>query len=401
MRIAAINDTFFHSTGQIMRDVASHAIAAGAEMTMFTSALERLAFSMPGHEYYGTPEEMLYHREAGRRTGLNGCFDEAGTRRLVQRLEELDVQLIHLHNIHGFSMHLPTLFDFVTRRDIPVVWTMHGCWPFTGNCTHYTAAGCGRWREGCGNCPQLERWPWSDRDETALLWEMKRQLFTGVPRLTMVGCSAWIAGEARKSFLSGCDIRTIFNGVNLNVFHPVDSDFRQRHGLEGKTILLGVADDWLRRKGLQSMIALADRLDERYQLVLAGTNERVEAMLPSRILPVRSMRDKSALAQLYSAADIFLQTSQEDNFPTVNVEALACGTPVITFDVGGCPDALDESCGRVVPAGDVDAMLAAIREQTATHAMTQEACLRRAAYFSTERMCAEYLALYQELLSGS
>lgn len=365
---------------------------------MFTSALEQLPFRMPGHAYYGTPEELQHHREAGRRSGLNGCFGEAGTKRLVQQLEALDVQLIHLHNIHGFSMHLPVLFDYVTRRDIPVVWTMHGCWAFTGNCTHYTAAGCSRWQTGCGNCPQLDRWPWSDRDATAALWEMKRQLFTGVPRLTMAACSAWIAGEARKSFLRDCDVRTIFNGVNLDVFRPVESSFRQQHGLEGRTILLGMADNWLRRKGLQSMLALAARLGEGYQLVLAGTDEQVEAMLPPGILAVRGTRDKARLAQLYSAADIFLQPSQEDTFPTVNLEALACGTPVIAFDVGGCGDALDESCGRVVPAGDVEAMLTAIHEQTATHAMTQEACLRRAASFSTERMCAGYLALYEELL---
>lgn len=399
MRIAAINGAQGASTGQIMNDLALYAWQNGHEMFTFVPATEYTVRLFPWSETIGTAASHQEHIERGIRTGYNGIYEVEGTREMLRLFEERGIELIHLANLHNFVLNLPLLFQWVKAHHVPVVWTLHSCWPYTGKCVHYSMADCNRWQTGCHNCPLQHRWPYSNTDNSAAMWRLKKKWFSDVEKMVIVGTARWITEDAKLSFLGQYPVRMIHNGIDQRYFHPVLSDFRKQNGLEGKIVLLGVADNWLRHKGLATMIELAGRLDTRYKLVLAGTDEQVEALLPPEILAIRNTRNKNVLAQIYSTADIFLQTTQEETFGMVNVEALACGTPVITFDVGGSPDALDESCGRVVPPGDIDAMLAAVEEQVRTHAMTPEACRKRAEYFSVERMCRDYFALYQEMLN--
>lgn len=397
MRIAAINGVRGSSTGRIMNDLAMYVWNQGHEMYTFTPAEEGAVKILPWSFEIGTPASHREHIEKGIHTGLNGCFEEDGTREMLRTFEKLGIELIQLFNLHNFVLNLPMLFDWVREHHIPVVWTLHCCWPYTGKCIHYSMAKCDKWKTGCGECPLMDRWPYSDVDNTADIWQMKKQWFTGVDKMVVVSTAAWLERDVKQSFLGQYPGRLIYCGIHLNRFRPVASNVREEYGLEGKTVLLGVADDWQRRKGLKTMIRLAERLDKSYQLVLVGTDETVEGMLPPEIVSIRRTRDTARLAEIYSTADIFLQTTQEETFGLVNVEALACGTPVITFDVGGCPDAVDHSCGRVVPYGDIDAMIREIECQVKDRAMTSDACVRRAQYFSTERMGCEYLALYNEL----
>ncbi|MBQ8201328.1 MAG: glycosyltransferase [Clostridia bacterium] len=397
MRIAAVNGVKGSSTGQIMNDLAIYMWKQGHEMYTFTPAEEGAVKILPWSFEIGTPASHQEHIEQGIRTGLNGCFEEDGTREMLRAFEELGIELVQLFNLHNFVLNLPMLFDWIRERHIPVVWTLHCCWPYTGKCIHYSMAKCDKWKTGCGECPLMERWPYSDVDNTAAMWQMKKQWFAGVDKMVVVSTAAWLERDVKQSFLGQYPGRLIYCGIHLNRFRPVAGNFREEYGLEGKTVLLGVADDWRRRKGLKTMITLAEKLDKSYQLVLVGTDEEVEEMLPPEIVSIRNTRDTARLAGIYSAADMFLQTTQEETFGLVNVEALACGTPVITFDTGGSAEIPDEYCGRVIPYGDVDAMIAAIHEQARTGAMTREACLERAKRFSVERMCEEYIALYHEL----
>lgn len=400
MRIAAINHLPYGAPLHVMQDIANAVWLSGGEAYTFVTNCGHENLMFPGREYIGTYESTRRHMLMSRHTGVDGIWGRSDTRRMLARFDELGIELINLHNMLWSGVHLPMLFRYAEEKRIPIVWTLHGCWPFTGKCPHFVVAGCDRWKTGCHHCPQLRSGPECRRDNTALMWRWKRDWFADCRALTIIGSSNWVADRARESFLAKRDIRVIHYGINLHRFMPVESDFRQAHHLEDKTILLGVADNWLRRKGLSTMIELARRLDGRYQVVLVGTNEAVDALLPPQILSIHRLESQVELAKIYSAADIFIQPSQEETFGLVNVEALACGTPVITYDTGGCPDAVDETCGRVIPYGDLDGMIRAIESQRLTGAMSRDACLRRSRYFDVTRMGRDYMALFSELIDA-
>ena len=219
--------------------------------------------------------------------------------------------------------------------------------------------------------------------------------------LTVVTPSRWLADVVGESFLRDCPVRVIHNGIDLSVFRPTESDFREKHGLTGKRILLGVAFGWDERKGLDVFIELARRLSDSYRIVLVGTDDRVDRMLPDSILSIHRTQDQRELAEIYSVADLFVNPTREENYPTVNMESLACGTPILTFRTGGSPEILDETCGAVVERGDVDALEAEIVRICDTEPYSAEACLTRAAGFDLHERFREYVHLYVQSLSAT
>ena len=338
------------------------------------------------------------HMYLARLTGRIGCFSALPTARLLKKMEAFQPDVIHLHNLHGWFVNLPMLFSWLKRHDIPVVWTLHDCWALTGHCPHFAMAGCEKWKTGCGNCSQYRDYPQSRVDRSAVMWKKKKAWFTGVKDLTIVTPSRWLADQVKESFLKDYPVRVIHNGIDRLVFRPMESDFRKKHHCEDKCILLGVAFDWGVRKGLDVFVELAKRLDDRYKIVLVGTNEAVDKDLPENIISIHRTRDQRELAQIYTAADLFVNPTREDTFPTVNMEALACGTPVLTFRTGGSPEIPDESCGCVVDCDDVDGLEAQIRRIATERPYTAEACVRRAANFELKARFGEYIQLYKEVL---
>lgn len=324
----------------------------------------------------------------------HGFGSRRATARFLDWVRDYDPDVIHLHNIHGYYINVELLFDYLKQAGKPVVWTLHDCWPFTGHCAYFTAAGCAAWKTRCGACPQRGAYPRclfpgnAGRNQ-----DRKRAAFLGVPGLTLVTPSHWLAGLAGESFLRDYPVRVIPNGIDLNVFRPTDGSFRARHGLEGKTLLLGVAGVWDQRKGLEDFLALAGLLDERFRIVLVGLSDNQRRGLPENVLGIGRTDSVRELAELYSTADVFLNPTHEDNFPTTNLEALACGTPVITYDTGGSPEALDGTCGVVTKEPTPRALLDALGRLRAS----PEDCLRRAALFDKKQRFLEYTALYQEL----
>lgn len=330
-------------------------------------------------------------------TGLNGCFSLLSTLRFLRRVKKEHFDLIHLHNLHNCYINLPLLFGFIKRQNIPVIWTLHDCWAFTGICPHFQISHCEKWKTGCYNCTQYREYPGSLTDRTRLMYKLKKKWFTGVQAMYLVAPSRWLAALARHSFLQDYPITVIHNGIDLSVFKPTESDFRAQHRLEGKIILLGVALSWDHRKGLDVFIELCERLDNRFQIVLVGTNDQIDAQLPDKILSVHRTQNPFELAAIYTAADLFVNPTKEEVLGMVNLESLACGTPVITFDTGGSPECLTPSCGCVVPKNDIDTMYKEIIRICADSPYASSACLEQAKRFNMNERFAEYIRLYEEI----
>ena len=366
----------------------------------------------------GIENHILYStRSSGYPLGI-GCTDERGirlqalkakvlgnygfnaqraTRRMLRDLERLEPDIVHLHNIHGHDCDLELLFSWFRQKKTKLVWTFHDCWAFTGYCPHFTMMKCGRWKVQCEKCIQRREYSWFF-DRSRELFERKKRLFSGLD-MTIVTPSQWLAGLVKESFLKDCPVKVIHNGIDLGVFRPGEGDFRQRYALEGKKLLLGVSFDWGVRKGLDVFCELARRLPEDYRIILVGTNDRTDRLLPENILSIHRTQDQRELAQIYSAADLFLNPTREENYPTVNMESLACGTPVLTFRTGGSPEIIDGTCGAVVDCDDVDSMEKEIIRICTERPYTREACLRRARSFEQKERFKEYLILYEGIIS--
>ena len=342
---------------------------------------------------YGTDTQKKAAAFASRLFG-NWGFEGAGaTKQLIKYLEKLDPDVIHLHNLHSHACDLELLFDWIKKRKIKVFWTFHDCWAFTGYCMYYDASGCEKWKEGCGGCPQRKTFSWLF-DKSEKLLKKKKALFDDLD-LTIITPSDWLATQVRMSFLSAYPLKVIHNGIDLSVFSPFESDFRKKYDVGDRFLVLGVAMIWEKRKGIDTFIELSRRLGDKYRIVLVGGNAP-EDDLPENIICIRRTKDQKELAGIYSAADVFVNPTREDNFPTTNLEALACGTPVLTFDTGGSPEALDDSCGKVVPKDDTDALEKEIIRICESKPYRGEACVERAKQFDQNIKFAEYIDLYRE-----
>ncbi len=348
---------------------------------------------------FGTNLDMGVHVLHTFFKGEHGFASSKQTARLIEKIKEYDPDIIHLHNIHGFYLDVEQLFRYLKTSGKPVVWTLHDCWSFTGHCAHFDYIGCMKWKTGCGSCPQYKNvYPYAlFKDNSAGNYKRKKDAFTGVPDLTVVTPSRWLAGYVRESYLGEYPVQVIPNGIALDRFRPVDGGLRKRLGFENKYILLGVASMWEERKGYAYFEQLADRLDDSYQIILIGLSKRKLKTLHPRIHGVMRTNSMEELAEYYSMADAYVNTTLEDTFPTTNLEALACGTPVITFATGGSVESVDASCGKIVPKGDIEALIQAI-EELRGEPDKKEACLRRAAGYDKDDRFQDYLKLYRSLL---
>ena len=330
--------------------------------------------------------------------GNYGFNSRKATRRIVSELERLRPDIVHLHNIHGHDCDLETLFAYFRRTGTKLIWTFHDCWAFTGYCPHFTMVKCGKWMTRCSRCPQRRTYAWFF-DRSRALFEKKKALFTGLD-LTIVTPSQWLADLVKQSFLKEYPVHVIHNGIDLGIFQPEPGDFRNRYGLEGKKLILGVSFGWDDRKGLDVFRELSKRLSDDYRIVLVGTDANVDKLLPENILSIHRTQNQQELAEIYSAADVFVNPTREETYPTVNMEALACGTPVLTFRTGGSPEMLTDNCGSVVDCDDVDAMEREIRRICADAPYTEGDCLEKAREFDQTERFKEYLSLYERVISA-
>lgn len=392
MKIVEINSVCRGSTGSIMLNIAKTARASGNEVYTFS---ERKKGAPPeGHCYFGSFGENMLHRFFAVFSGISGTGSVIGTWRLLHKIREIDPDVLHLHNLHGWYINLPMLFKFIKKHRIKTVWTLHDCWGFTAQCAHFTLEKCDKWKTGCYSCPRYRLYPYTFVDRTKQMWKLKKSWFGGVEDMTIVTPSRWLADLVKQSFLNGYDVRVINNGIDLDIFKPTAGNFREKYTLQDKKIVLGVASGWGYRKGLDVFIELSKRLPEDYKIVLVGTDDSVDKKLPPEILSIHRTCDQQELAQIYTAADVFVNPTREENFPTVNLEAIACGTPVVTFDTGGSKEMLNEDIGCFVPMGATDQLAREIL-RVCNREYGKKAFETVVTYYDKKRRFEEYVALYE------
>lgn len=325
--------------------------------------------------------------------GFNSYFN---TKKLIKKIKLFKPDVVQLHNLHGHNCNLSLLFKYFKKVNQKVVWTFHDCWAFTAYCCYFSMINCDKWESGCYHCPQKKQYSWFF-DRSKSIYKRKKRVLTGLD-LTIVTPSKWLAGLVKQSFLKDYPVKVINNGIDLTVFKPSESNFREKYNIGDKFIVLGVAFGWGKRKGLDVFIDLSKRLDnEKYQIVLVGTDDTIDMQLPKNIISIHRTQNQTELAEIYTAANVFANPTREDNYPTVNMESIACGTPVITFRTGGSPEMLIEKIGMVVDCDDVDYLEKEIRRIYKDRPYTKEDCVSQAEKFDMKDRFQEYVKLYQEL----
>lgn len=363
VKYVQINSVPHGSTGGIMMGKHRELLAEGVDSYVFWG---RGRAPESDSEYrFGTKAGFYLDVARTRLDGKAGFHSKAATKQLLRRLDEIDPDVVHLHNNHGYYVNIEMLFGWLAKRNQKTYWTLHDCWAFTGHCAYFTYAGCAQWQTHCAAeqaCPQIGTYP-KTYAKHSCTWNFarKRELFTSLDDLTLITPSQWLSNLVKQSFLSKYPVEVQRNAIDVEKFKPTPSEFRKRYDLEGKFVILGVASPWTERKGLVDFFRLADKLDDSCSIVLVGLKKKQMRDLPKQVIALARTASKQELAAMYSTADVLFNPTHEDNYPTVNLEAEACGTPVISYDVGGCSETLHLSRSCVVPVGDLDAACKVMR----------------------------------------
>ncbi len=346
MKVVQINCTASGSTGNIAKAIHKQLLKDGNESYIFYEGGTPTEENMLRiGNYFGLHSHAVLSRNLGRQ----GYFSRFSTLKLIKRLKKIQPDIIHLHNLHGSYLNLPMLFRYLKKAKSQIVITLHDCWLFTGKCPYFTVAKCYKWKEECGNCPQLVTYPRSKIDTTKKCLADKKKWLSGFDgRMNIYAVSKWLRDTAKESFLSKYPIKTIYNGINTEVFRPLDgTSVKNKYGLNNKFIILGVAFAWDKRKGLDEFLELSENLTEDEVIVLVGLTAEQTRKMPPNIIGITRTEDQEELAQLYSAADVFVSTSKEETFGLVTAEAMACSTPVIVYNLTACGEIVTPDCGIV------------------------------------------------------
>ncbi len=385
------------STGRICGEVAEYLSQQGWECRIAygrqTNMPERFQkFAMP----IGSRKDLMIHGLSTRLLDDHGFRSRFATKKWLEEVKAFDPDVIHLHNLHGYYLNLPLLFEYLKENGKPVLWTLHDCWSYTGHCAYYSFAGCDKWKTGCHHCPQKGSYPGSLLlDGSKRNYKQKKELFTSLAHLSLATPSRWLAEQVKMSYLKKYSVHVVTNGVDLSRFKPTPSALRGRYGLENKKVILGVASVWDRRKGLETFLKMANMLGEDYQVVLIGLTGKQIQNLPSNVLGLPRTNSVEELAAWYSLADVYVNASTEETMGMTTVEAAACGTPSVVLDATALPEIARELNGIIVPAGDLSALCEAAelgcqrKETTVIPDLSQ---------FYTQAMAEKYRHLYESIL---
>lgn len=396
VKVYMINTVCSGSTGHIMTDIYEKVLKEGGECRIAygrgTAPSGVNAFKTGGRA------DNVFHAVKSRLFDAHGFGSAAATKRLVEDIKNFGPDIIHLHNIHGYYLNIQILFDFLKDYNRPVVWTLHDCWAFTGHCAYY--GNCVEWQNGCLSCPGGARksYPESFVNRSGRNLKLKKNLFLKPDRLTLVPVSYWLEGEVRKSFLSGCDIQTIQNGVDLDRFSYEAGDLRDRLNIKDKYTVVCSAARWdARNKGYARIKKTAEKLGDSYRFVIIG--EKIPyGKMPENMIAVGSV-DFESLKKYYSMADLFLNASNQETFGLVTVEALACGTPVVVCGATACAEAVSPECAIIADKNSSD-FAEEIKSAEAAR-FDRDACRKQAEKFAKESQLNSYYKLYESILNGS
>jgi glycosyltransferase involved in cell wall biosynthesis len=345
----------------------------------------------------GTNIDNYIHVTKTRIFDKHGFSSTKATKKFIKKIKEFNPDVIHLHNLHGYYINIKILFNYLKAVNKPVIWTLHDCWSFTGHCSHFDLAGCEKWKSGCYKCLQKKEYPKCiGIDKSSRNYRIKKSNFLGVKNLVIVAPSKWLADLVEKSFLGKYPIKVIHNGIDLDIFKPTNGDFKKRYDIDKKFMVLGVAQNWSIKKGFDIFINLSNKLSKNYKIVLVGLSKKRLKQLPDNIIGIESINSIDDLVEIFSQANIFANPTLEDTFPTVNLEALACGVPIVTFNTGGSTESIDDNCGLAVEKGNVNLFLNAI-EKLCEKKIPSSICIQRAQMFKKDQKYNEYIDLYKNL----
>ena len=403
MKIVQINTGIgFGSVGRIADQIGS-LIEKNGGTCYYVHGSRYIVHTAPTAIQVGTMCEDYVHYAITLLTGKDGVGSYYATRRLIRKLRAIHPDIVHLHNIHGYYINYKLLFRYLAEQQIPVVWTFHDCWPITGHCPYFDSVYCMKWKSGCYACPLRKDFPKSlFFDQSSFSYKEKKKAFSSIQNLNIIPASDWLGNIVKESFLKNANIKVIHNGIDLSIFKPRIGELRNRLGVSiDKKIVLGVASGWDERKGFSDFIKLAEYCE--WQIIMVGSIDTTvdSSKLPGSIIHVKNTNNQIELAEYYSMADVFINPTYSDNFPTTNIEALACGTPVVTYNTGGSPEAIDENTGVVVEQGNIDALVNAIRTILINgKEYYQKLCRNRAELLFDKNNCFEdYIGIYNNIMN--
>jgi glycosyltransferase involved in cell wall biosynthesis len=389
------------SNGSIARDIGTIALSKGWKSYI---AFGRRSIPCDSELIrIGNKADLFVHGLLTRFFDMHGLGSVFATKRLIRQMKRIKPDIVHLHNIHGYFLNYKLLFEYLNKEQIPVVWTFHDCWPFTGHCGHFTNVQCFRWLRECGDCPMKKRYPaslWLDRSRQN--FQLKKRLFTtpAVDKLYITTVSEWLKSLVEQSFFAKYPIHVIFDGIDTESFIPRESNLRQQYGLQDKFVLISAAANWSKSKGWDDYIKLSTILPNDCVIMLLGVTPEQQRSLPTNIIGVQRVEGKSKLAEYYSMGDILLNLSYQETFGMTTAEAMACGTPGISYNVTACPELISPETGLVVEPGNMDQILSAIAtiKQNGKHHYS-DACRKRVLdNFDFKKVNHRFFEIYDEIL---
>lgn len=399
MKIVIMNTVPYGSTGRIARNISKKVQDQGNEVYLVNGWTKNKWKSKASNEIIATSFiSKLINLCLSRFSGLDGCFSVIATWRIISKLKQIDPDVVHLHIMHDYFLNISLLFEYFKKKNVRVIWTFHDCWAFTGGCPHFSISECKQWRSGCENCIAKKQYDRIRINAPKKMWRIKRNL-SEYDNVWITTPSSWLAEKVSMSIWHEKECAVIKNGLNLDVFHHLESDFKERIHCEDKYLVLGVAFDWGQRKGLDVFNELADLLPFNYQIVLVGTNKMIDSQVNNKIITIHKTSNQEDLVKIYSACNVFVNPTREEVFGMVNIEAIACGTPVITFNTDGAPEGVNSECGVVVDEKNAKGLLPVIQDVCESRSFDYSRMMRWVKNFDEQECYNDYLELYRKIVN--
>lgn len=397
MKVLQINCSSYGSTGNIASQIHNKLLEQGHE-SYFAYGLGKS--NLKNTYKISNWFDNHIHLYLSNITGFHGFFSIICTLRFLMLVNKIKPDIIHLHNLHGYYINIPMLFKYIKHKNILTMWTLHDCWAYTGKCPHYTMANCQKWKDKCFGCSQKKQYPFSYVfDASGILYKYKKKLFTALKDLNIITVSDWLKSQTKMSFLSSFNVKTIYNGIDTQIFTLYDNNdyINKKYNISSNDkLILGVASDWSERKGLSKFIDVSYELKQDEKIILVGLTDSQIEKLPKNIIGIKKTENKKELAMLYSRADVFLNTSKEETFGLVTAEALSCGTPVVTFDSTACSEIVTEQCGIVMKKDDCHSIINDVRNAYKLKSGARDFNLYVKSNFSKEIMVDNYIEEYKK-----
>ncbi len=401
MKVMQINAVYgVGSTGVIVEDIHNLSLKNGIDSYISYSTTNKNPDEIKNGYVIGGAMGKKVHALLSRVGGKQAYFSSFATKKLIKHIENIKPDIVHLHNLHSNYVNLNLLLDYLGKKDIATVVTLHDCWFYTGGCFHYTAAGCSKWQESCGNCPKKNQdTPALLKDNSAKILADRKKYFGNIKNLSVVGVSRWMAAEGEKTIFKGRAVSTIYNGIDTAFFVPTPSDFRKKHNLENKFLILAPANKWLKPINKQTFDFVSQNLPDDSVIVMLGCTDTQKQDLPANVVALDYIKDRDELRKVYSACDVFANCTREESLSLINVEVQSCGTPVVTYANTGVKETVDNKCSFSVENGNEKELFEAILSVKAKGKENfSENCVKWVKEnFDRDENYMKYISLYNEL----